>query len=106
MLEFVCECEGVIASLIVRHALASVIILKVGEVFSTSMPSNRLLLAFLVRVDKNLHALIEQTFRLKEVEHIEFHLVAFPSVLNTEIEPLGVTLRVDIILQDKIVLFL
>ncbi len=95
-----------VASLVVCHTLTSVIVLEVGDIFPTTMPSNLLSFAFLLWVNKNFHSFIVQTLRLKEVKHVEFDFLALTSILNTKVEPLRVTFRVYIILQNQIVFLL
>lgn len=53
-----------------------------------------------------LHSLVVRTFRLDQIDNIELIGSVLFHVLHTEVEPLGVSGRVVVILQDKVVLVL
>jgi len=48
MLKVVGECEGVVASLIVRHLLSPIVVLVISNVFACAVPAELLLLKFLL----------------------------------------------------------
>ena len=70
------------------------------------MPASSFILKFLLWISEHFHALIIETFRFKEIEHVELHFCPFSCVWDAEIEPLSVSLRIQIILKNKVVLFI
>jgi len=67
------------------------------------MPANLLLLSMFLWVNSNFHAIVEHGVALRVILDIKFDGVAFLSALNTEIKPLSVPFRVNIILHEAIV---
>ena len=63
VLKVVWEGEGVVASLIVRHLLPPIVVLIISYVFPSAIPAELLLLKFLLRVDQDFHALVEEALR-------------------------------------------
>lgn len=118
------ESEGVVASLKVSHLVRVlfVVILEIAQVLTTSCPTllefefllagtvtiSSLLDPFLpfLRVDKNFHALVVETLSFDHVEHIELYSHSLLDVGNSEEEPLSVAFRVDIVLQDQVILII
>ena len=86
MLELHAECQGVIIAL----SFAFHRILVVAHIFPVAIPTFSELFGFYVRVHEWLHPVIVQTVRLKQVDDVESVEPARPSVLHTEIVPLGV----------------
>ena len=103
VLEVVGECEGVVTSLIVRHLLPPIVVLVVSDVFSGAVPAELLLLKFLLWEGQNFHALVEETLGFHQVEHVKLHFLSLPRVLDTEVEPLSVALRIDVILENEVI---
>jgi hypothetical protein len=64
------------------------------------MPSHLFELHPLFTVDQDLHPVVEKTLAFEEVEHVELDPLTFASVLDSEVEPLSVALRIDIVLQN------
>ena len=63
VLKVVREGEGVIASLIVRHLLPPIVVLEITYVFPGAVPTELLLLKFLLRISQDFHAFVEETLR-------------------------------------------
>lgn len=87
-----------VASLIVRHLLPPIVVLVIGNVFPGAIPAELLLLKFLLRVGQDFHALVEKTLRFHKVEHVKLHFLSLPRVLDAEVKPLSVPLRIDVVL--------
>ena len=87
-----------VASLIIRHLLPPIVVLVVSYVFPGAIPSELLLLKFLLRVGQDFHPFIEETLRFHEVEHVKLHFLSLPRVLDAEVKPLCVPLRIDVVL--------
>ena len=114
-LEGVSEGERVVAALVASEVLVdvgiflAVVVLEVAEVLATSAPALLLglelgLLLLSLGVDQHLHAVVVQTLRLDHVQHVELDLLALLDVGHPEVEPLSVTLGVDVVLQNEVVL--
>lgn len=56
-----------VASLIVRHLLPPIVVLIISYVFPSAIPAELLLLKFLLRVDQDFHALVEEALRFHKV---------------------------------------
>ena len=95
-----------VASLIISHLLPPIVVLVIRDVFPAAVPAELLLLKFLLRVCQDFHALVEETLRFHEVEHVKLHFLSLPRVLDTEVEPLCVPLRIDVILENEVIFFL
>lgn len=106
MLKVVGECEGVVASLIVRHLLSPIVVLVISNVFACTVPAELLLLKFLLWIGQHFHALVEETLGFHQVEHVKLHFLSLPRVLDTEVEPLCVALRINVILENEVIFFL
>ena len=87
-----------------RRPLPRNLVLVVANVFARSLPSFACLLRGNLRVHQRLHAVIVQTVRLQEIDDVESVRPACLRVLQTEVEPLIVCLRIVIWLQDEIIL--
>ncbi len=95
-----------IASLVVRHSLSSIIILEIRDIFSTSVPTDTFIFKFFLWISQHFHPFIVEALWLKEVQHVKFYFCSLSCVLNAEVEPLSVTFGVKIILKNEIVFFL
>lgn len=87
-----------VASLIVSHLLPPIVVLVISDVFPGAIPTEVLLLKFLLRVGQDFHALVEETLRFHKVEHVKLHFLSLPRVLDAEVKPLCVSLRIDVVL--------
>jgi hypothetical protein len=67
------------------------------------MPANLLLFGTLLWVNSNFHAIVEHGVALRVILDVKFDGVAFFSALDTEIEPLGVPFRVDVVLHEAVI---
>lgn len=118
--EGVSECEREVASLGVGLVLLFVFVLVVPQVLSASHPTAVFLkipwrldlwvgmqefcvLLSFYWVYEDLHAFVVEAFRFDHVQHVELYLLALFYIVHSEIEPLGVALRVYIVLKDQIV---
>jgi hypothetical protein len=116
----VTEREGVEVSLLERRTIGllffSIFILVIAKIFTTSVPALLLLEFFLssallflgsfvlfLRIDENFHAIVIKTLRFDHIKHVEFDLKISLSISNSEVEPLGVTFGVHIILKNEVV---
>ena len=61
------------------------------------MPANVFLVCLFFSVDRNFHAVVEKTIRLRIVEDIEANFGLSSSIFHLEEEPLGVALGIDIV---------
>lgn len=57
-------------------------------------------------MDTWLHPIIKKRVTLQHIHNIKLDLSLSRQVRNLKIEPLGIPLTIDIILQDKIILIL
>ena len=78
-------------------------ILVVADFCSPTMPADVSMRSHLLRVDQDFHALVIETVRLAEVQHVEAHL-DWLVVRCPEEVPLGVPTSVHIVLQQAVVL--
>ncbi len=101
------------------HAIPRYVVLDVLNVFTGSMPAvlvgpervNRsgifrthFLKLFCAKNDR-FHARLIQTVGFSEIQNVELNLCRFlPFVDNLEVEPLGMTLRIQIVFKPKVVL--
>ena len=72
---------------------------------TTFEPSGSFLSHFL-RVYTNFHAKIEQTIRFGKVHYIESNCQVFPCVLYLVVEPLSMSVGINIILHKQIILII
>lgn len=63
------------------------------------MPAYVSVLGRLLRVDRNLHSVVEKTVRLRKIDDREFDSVTCCCISYSKIKPLSVALGVDIILH-------
>lgn len=97
-----------------------IVVLEVAKVFSTSNPSFlELLVLFggltrlfsfldpflsLLGVHEHFHSFVVKTFAFYHIKHIKLNFETFFDICNSEEEPLGMSFRVDIVLEDKVIL--
>lgn len=93
------ECVSESQSVIVLQILFLNSVLKVFDLSALLCPPYLLLRRSLLRVDRDQHPLIKQTFCLTKVEYIKFDCVACCRVLNLKIEPLSMATRIYIVLH-------
>ena len=74
-------------------------ILSVFYVLTIFVPTNGFLFSFLLTVNWNLHPVIKKTVWLWKIKYIEFYRSVRSCICNSKIEPLCVSLSVDIILH-------
>ena len=67
------------------------------------MPADSVMLLDEVTESEHFHAVIVEAVRLSEVDDVELDLLAHARVADAEKEPLCVTVRVDVVLQDQVV---
>ena len=101
---FECVSEGcckVVSSKVAR--IPSDLVLEVRYVSTTAMPAYPLFLGFPVTIYRNFHTIVEHSITLVVVHDVELYTVALPSVLNSKVKPLRVTLGVNVILHQAVV---
>ena len=76
------------------------IVLKVAYVRADPMPTELVCSALLGGETQNAHPLIIQTVRLRKVDYVQFDGLVLPCVRTPKKVPLGVPIRIDIVLQD------
>ena len=103
VLEVVLECRCVEGLAVVGNVFADSI-LEVTDVVAALVPSNVLLLCLLLAVDRDLHSIVEKTVWFGVVQQVEADFGLCPRVLNLEEEPLGVSLGIDIVGHEQVVL--
>ena len=79
-------------------------ILKVAYVSSSAMPPNLLIFSLLFTVNCNLHSVVKHRIALVVIHNVELDTVTSASILNSKIKPLSVSLCVNIILHQAVVL--
>jgi len=79
-------------------------VIRVPYVVALLDPANASLSRSLLRVNCDLHSIIEQGVWLAVVQNIELDCLPGSGVLNPKKKPLGVTLSVHIVLHQQIVL--
>ena len=80
------------------------LVLEVRNVGAAVVPADLLMLCFLLAVYRHFHPVIKHRIRLVVVQYVEFDGEASASVLNTEVKPLRVTMRIDVVLHEAVVL--
>ena len=68
------------------------------------MPANLLVLCLLLRVNRHLHAVVEHRISLVVIQDIKLDWHSTCCVGDSEVEPLGVSLSVDVVLHEAVVL--
>ena len=81
-----------------RSYLLSEVVPKVFDLSATSVPLHLTFFLSFLAEHKNLHPVIVQGITFAQVEHVEFHALAFCGVANLEIEPLSMPVSVDVVL--------
>jgi len=74
-------------------------ILKVANICTASMPTHLLLFCFFLTIYGYFHTIIEHRVIFVVIHNVKLNVMGFSSVLNSEIEPLSMTLRINIILH-------
>ena len=90
--------------MVIGHVFSSIIVLVIADIITSSKPAYVFCNLFLLGEDKDFHAFIKKTLRLNEVEKVKFDALVFASVLDAKVKPLSMTLGINVILEDKIVL--
>ena len=80
------------------------VVLLVNYISASSVPAYVLILPLICAVAEDSHTEIVKTIWLSQIQNIELDLHSFTCVLNFEEIPLGVTVSVYVILQNKVVL--
>ena len=80
------------------------VVFEVGNVRAPSMPAYSLVLGFLLTVHSYFHAVVEHAVAFRVVHQVELYTVTGFCVLDSEVKPLGVANRVDVVLHQAIVL--
>lgn len=68
------------------------------------MPADLLFFRLFLRVNRYFHAVVEHRILFVIVEYVELDWQACPRVLDSEVEPLCVSSRVDVVLHQTIIL--
>jgi len=101
----VSECETVVALYIPELAVVSFeVVLIVTDVGASAVPAYVLILPVVNAEAQHSHTEIVKTVWFCEIQNIESDLHIFASVPDFEEVPLRVTVSVDIVLQNKVVL--
>ena len=104
MLECMCEGQRVIAAIEARIFTFKRILIVVN-IFSNSMPAKILAsLSWANRIAQDPHSVIVQRVWLRQVENIEFDSQTFEGVSYSKEVPLSMSIRVDVVLQNEIIL--
>jgi hypothetical protein len=88
------------------NVLLLVVVLEVGDICPKTMPAAILFLFGSRRKGQDPHSIIVQRVTFGEVENVELDCVALADVGYFEEVPLRVSICVDIILQEHIVLII
>ena len=83
--------------------LVADMILVVTNFATDAVPAQVTLLGLVLTVRKYSHPLVVETIRLSEINNIEPNFVALPRVGDPKKVPLGVPVRIYVILKHKIV---
>ena len=75
----------------------------VVDLISIPDPSNLPSLILGHGEDSRFHTVLKQWEFLGHIDNIEFDVIPFRHISDTEEEPLIITLSIDIILQDKVI---
>ena len=70
------------------------------------MPANVFLVCLFVTIDRNFHAVIEKTIRLRIVQDVEANFGLSSCIFHLEEEPLCVALRIDVVGHEQVILSL
>ena len=97
------RCGKIVPSIGVR--VTSDIILEVTNISAVPTPPNLLIFCLFFTIDGNFHSVVEHGIAFVMIHYVEFNTVAFSSILNSEIKPLGVAFSIDIVLHKTIVLY-
>ena len=81
------------------------LILRIINIFPNSMPTSSIILSFLRRIRKYFHSIIIQRIRFIQINYIKPNRYSFPRIWNPKEKPLRVPIRIDVILQHQVVLF-
>ena len=109
MVKLVTERHGVVALARIPYVLFDSIAV-VRDALAATEPASAvraLLIRTLghnLRVNTDFHAEIEERVRLCEVHYVECTTHIFPRIFDLKEEPLGVSIRVDVILHQQVVL--
>lgn len=103
MLECSCEGKSVVQPLVETIIFSFEYVLVVINVFSNSVPSYTIILFYFVREAQNFHTIIVQRVWFCKIYHIEPDTLSWLGIGYPEKVPLGISIRVDIILEYKII---
>ncbi len=81
------------------------LILYIINILSNSMPPSSIIQSFFCRIRKYFHSIIIQWIRLIQVNDIKPDRNSFPRIWNPKEKPLRVPIRIDVILQHQVILF-
>ena len=82
------------------QVLSLVSILVITYLWPNSVPSNVSLFLRLLGESQDLHSVVIKRVRLGQIQNVEFDFQVFASIGHSEEVPLGVSIGVDIILED------
>jgi len=103
MLECVGEGQGVVAFRENTNFLSNSILL-VRNINAALVPADPLSITLFVAKDRHLHSIVEQRIWFGVVENVELDTLSFAGIVYAEIEPLGVSLSVNVVLHQQVVL--
>lgn len=72
------------------------------DIFASSEPPFLVLSLLLKRVNAGHHAIVKQRIWFPHVDDVDLDACVFGRVVDAEIEPLGVALCVDVVLQKQV----
>ena len=79
------------------------VILEVSDVFASSEPSFFVFPGLLAGINAGEHSIVEEGVSFSEIDDIDLNRFIFGRVVESEIEPLGVSFGIDIVLHQKII---
>jgi hypothetical protein len=85
------------------HLIAD-LVLVVADVGANAVPPRLVLLKQILTIRQYSHTLVIQTIRFSQIDYVEPDLLTFPRVRNPEKVPLCVTVGIDVVLENEVVL--
>ena len=79
-------------------------VLVVVDVCADSVPADALNVLDFVGVAEDFHAIVVEGVILGQIDYVEAYFLSFGCVANSEKKPLRVTIGIDVILQNEVVL--
>ncbi len=92
------ECVVVLRDDSTGPYLFSEVVPEVLDLRASSVPLHLTFFLSFLTEHENFHSVVVQGVALAQIEHVEFHALTFCGVANLEIEPLSVTVGVNVVL--------